>query len=412
MSGLQAPARSNAGLLAQLRAMGRETNVLLAGMVLGSTATFMVVPLLALYLHQVVRLPTVQIGVLLTVLLLAQQGLPPVAGVAADRWGSRRLLSISIAARALACLGFAVSATLPELAASAVLMGVGTAASRPTVKALLVETSGESRMEAFALRSAAANVGAVAGPLIGGLFFRQFRLLFLVVLVLYVAYWATVMLWVPARPARPAGAAAAPVRGAAAMLRDRPLVLFTLVSAGFWFLYSQFTFTVPIYAQDRFGLGGAMPVLYSLNAAIVIVLQYTVLVRSSRRLEPWRLLAVGSALLAAAFGMLALLAGLVALAAFTVLFSLGELLVVPLLDTVGAALAPPERVSGYLGFVSLGWALGGALAGPVAGTAYAAAKASGGMWWFWLGDAMVAMLTAGGYLLIRARRDVRGRVAL
>jgi MFS transporter, DHA1 family, multidrug resistance protein len=390
--------------------MGRETNVLLVGMVLGSTATFMVMPLLALYLHEVAGVRTVQIGVLLTVLLLTQQGLPPVAGVAADRWGSRRLLTISIAARAMACIGFAVAATLPQLAVAAILMGVGSAASRPTVKALLVEVSGEPSMEAFALRTAAANAGAVVGPLIGGLFFRQFRALFLVVLALYLAYWAMVMLWVPAPAARSGATVPAPIRSAGAMLRDQVLVLFTLVSGGFWFLYTQFTFTVPIFAQDRFGLGGAMPVMYSLNAVIVIVLQYTVLVRASRWVEPWRLLALGTALLAAACAALALLNGLVAVVLFTLVFSLGELLVVPLLDTVAAALAPPGRVGGYLGFVALSWALGGTLAGPVAGAAYGVAKASGGLWWFWLGNAAVAALTAVGYLLIRARGDVEGRV--
>jgi len=41
-------------------------------------------------------------------------------------------------------------------------------------------------------------------------------------------------------------------------------------------------------------------------------------------------------------------------------------------------------------------------AGPVAGTAYGVAKAGGGFWWFWLGDAAVAALTALGYAVLRA----------
>jgi DHA1 family multidrug resistance protein-like MFS transporter len=394
--------------VAGIGALSRETVVLLAGMALGSTATFMVTPLLALYLHEVVRLPTLQIGALLTLLLLTQQGLPAVAGVAADRWGAKRLLTLSIAVRALGCLGFATGATLPVLAVSSALMGVGGAASTPTLKALLVEVAGESRVEAFALRSAAANAGAVVGPLVGGLFFHQFRALFLVVLALYVGLWATVMRWVPAGEPVPAAPVAA--RSARAMLSDRLLVLFTLVSAGFWFLYSQFTFTVPIFAHDRYGLGAAVPVMYSVNAVIVIFLQYAVLVRSARWLDSWRLLAVGSALLAAAFAVLAFGTGIVALAVFTVVFSLGELLVVPLLDTIAARLAPRDQVGGYLGFVSLSWALGGLLAGAPAGMAYAAARTSGELRWFWLGNVAVALLTGLGYLLVRARDDMARRL--
>jgi DHA1 family multidrug resistance protein-like MFS transporter len=397
------PRRAN--LASALAHLNRETLVLLAGMTLGSTATFMVMPLLALYLHVVVRLPTTQIGVLLAVVLVTQQGLPVVAGVAADRWGSRRLLSISIVARVLGCAAFAVGTGLPLLAAAAALVGIGGAASRPTVKALLVDVAGGSRVEAFALRGAAANAGAVVGPLVGGLFFRQFRALFLVVLALYLVYWAMVMLWVPARSPGGTGAVT-PARTLRQLVGDPVLVTFTVVSAGFWFLYTQFTFTFPIYAQERFGLAAIVPVLFSVNAVIVILLQYPVLAHLGARIEPWRLLVAGSLVLGASFILLASVGGIAALVLFTIAFSLGELVVVPLQDSITSDLAPASALSGYLGFVSLSGTLGGLLGGPLAGVGYSLAKAHGAYTWFWLANGAIGVLTAAGYLYARSRRTI------
>ena len=42
-------------------------------------------------------------------------------------------------------------------------------------------------------------------------------------------------------------------------MHDRALFGLTVVSAGFWFLYTQFTFTFPLYAADRFRVTEWLP---------------------------------------------------------------------------------------------------------------------------------------------------------
>src|SRR5438067_214951 len=73
------------------------------------------------------------------------------------------------------------------------------------------------------------------------------------------------------------------------------------------------------------------------------------------------------AVAAAAFAVLAGLPSRGALVVFKVVFTLGELMVVPTLDTLASLLAPAASMAAYLGVASLGWALSGVAGNGVPG---------------------------------------------
>src|SRR5689334_21774630 len=158
-------------------AMGREAQAMLIGIVIITIGSFMVVPLLALYLQALGESPG-RIRVVLTVLIVTTQRHPVLTGMLSERWGARSLLIIGIDSRCLGYLGFAMGHGFTVYIVSALLVGVGGAAFTPAAKAVLAQTSGPLRVEAFALRSGAVNAGAAVGPAIGGLFFMQFQKVF------------------------------------------------------------------------------------------------------------------------------------------------------------------------------------------------------------------------------------------
>ena len=390
-----------------LGAVGPEARLLLGGVLLVSVGNFMVAPLLALYLHVGLHEDAASIGLVLTVLIAAQQGLPPLTGILADRFGLRKLVVAGLVARSLGYAGFAVGGPLPFLLLWAALSGAGGAAFTPSAKALVALAAHPRRLEAFALRSVAVNAGAAVGPLVGGLFFGHFRIVCFAAVATYTLFLTALLHRVPA------DSAGAPSKGRAtrgrvrAAIQDPARLGLTAASVGFWFLYTQFTFTVPLYAADRFGITGFTGVLFALNAILVLLLQYAAVARAAPRLGSWRTLALGALGVGVGFAALAGIPATASLLVFTVIFSLGELLVVPTLDNLASLLAPPQALASYLGIASAGWAIGGVIGNLLGGALYALAHEADAYAILWLGDAALGLATALAFLGLGARHVER-----
>jgi DHA1 family multidrug resistance protein-like MFS transporter len=390
-----------------LNAVGPEARLLLGGVLLVSVGNFMVAPLLALYLHVGLHEDAASIGLVLTVLIAAQQGLPPVTGILADRLGLQKMVVAGLVARSLGFAGFAVGGSLPLLLAWAALSGAGGAAFTPSAKALVALAAHPRRLEAFALRSVAVNVGAAVGPLVGGLFFGHFRLVFFAAVAIYTLFLTALLHRVPTENAGAPGTEPVTRGPVLAPIHDSALLGLTAASVGFWFLYTQFTFTVPLYAADRFGITGLIGVLFALNAILVLLLQYAAVARAAPRLGSWRTLALGALGIGVGFAALAGIPAAASLLVFTVIFSVGELLVVPTLDNLASLLAPPQALASYLGVASAGWAIGGSIGNLLGGALYTLAHEASAYWILWLGDAALGLATALAFLWLGARHADR-----
>jgi DHA1 family multidrug resistance protein-like MFS transporter len=377
----------------------RRALVLSGGILTLSVVYFMIVPLLALYLSDEMHSSPRRIGVILSVLAVSNQGLQVFVGVLSDRWSTRTVLSLGVFAVCLGFVGFATVPPFPLQLGCALALGVGTAATSLLGKAMLAEAAGGQRVAAFALRAAAVNVGAAAGPVVGALVFGWFRAALLATAGVYAAFWYTV---VRTAPSQGGGTGENPklLGQLRTLFGNRLLVSLTLTSTGFWYLYTQLTFTFPLYADDRFALAGRVGVLFTVEALIAVVLQYPAITWLGRHGDGWRMLALGCALLAVAFLILATVPAAWALLLFIVVFALGSLLIVPTLDLLAADLSGTTTLAGALGVVSIGWAGGGLLGSVLGGVGYQTAKDTGHFGLFWLSAAAVAAVTGVAFLLL------------
>jgi serine/threonine-protein kinase PknG len=371
----------------------------LLGIVFVNVANFMILPLLALHLQLKLHTPPEQIGIVLATQTITQQVLPVITGVLGDRWGPRRLLVVGIIVRSLGYAGFVFARDLPSLLACALLVGSGGAAFMPSAKAMIVQVESRLRLEALTLRSIAVNVGAIVGPLLGALLFAHFQAALLASALIYLGFLGLLARSVP-RNSKTAGNTTPVVRSMTAMFLDGRLLGLTVCSAGFWFLYTQFIFTFPLYVEDRFRWGALFGVLFAINGAVILVLQYRLVTWLSRRLTSWGTLTVASFVLAGAYACLTLTGATVSLVAFTVLFSIGELLMAPTLDNLASEISSTKTLAGYLGFVSLGWALGAATGNLIGGALYAEARMSGSYSSFWAINVSVAAGSAVAFFLL------------
>lgn len=383
------------------------------GITMLSLVYFMIIPLLALYMSEKLHTGTARIGVVLAVLGLANQGLQVVVGIAADRLGIRPVLTAGIA---VACVGFVLMALGPSYWAqlvAAFALGLGTAATSVLGKALLIQAAGPHRMSALAVRAASVNAGAALGPVIGAALFGVFGLALGVTAVVYAVFWFVLVRPLPVGGAgggpsaeSAASAGRVPHAGADGVLRglfgNGALVGLALASVGYWLLYTQLTFTFPLYANDRFGLSNRVGLFFTLEAVIAIVAQYPIIRWLNAHTDAWRILSLGCLVLCAAFAVLAAVPHEGALVVFIVLFAFGALMMGPTLDLLATRLTGDgPSVAGALGVASLGWATGGLLGNLVGGVGYSAARHARDWSVFWY---VAAAIGAGSALTFAVMR--------
>jgi MFS family permease len=121
----------------------------------------------------------------------------------------------------------------------------------------------------------------------------------------------------------------------------------------------------------------------------------------TRRHDPARVLAFAALLVAAGYGAYAFCATALAYAAATAIWSLGEILTMPVVSSLVAQLSPPDLRGRYQGLLGLSFGAGLALA-PALGGAFLDSLGARALWG---GAALLCVLVGAGHLAAgRARR--------
>lgn len=135
------------------------------------------------------------------------------------------------------------------------------------------------------------------------------------------------------------------------------------------------------------------------DPGIIVVLFGLPLSHLFSRCAPFRALTVSALFLGAGFGLTALADRLVSLPLYTgsiAIWTLGEIIFVPVSATVVAAFSPASRRGTYQGIARASWGLA-ACAGPLAG-GFVLQRWSASLW---IGCAILSVLIACGFVLIR-----------
>lgn len=374
--------------------------LLIFGTALVVMARAMSMPFLAIYLVRRTGLDAATIGLVIGTGALAGTFGGFIGGWLSDACGRSRILLGSILAAAAAFAGLHFAGTLWQMLLANVVIGLAAAFYDPVSKAMISDRlAPERRLRAFSHRYVAINVGFAIGPPLGAyLGLVEDAAAFLVTASVYLLFFLAV--WVVARSdaAAPVGSMAhgagrdAP-RALQAIAGDRRLLLFTVGSTFALAVHGQMSVTFSQYLNAAFSDGVKMFAwLMSINAVTVVVSQPALRQIGEHKgaLTAVVLGALGLSLGAIGFAQSP---GFVWLAASMVVFTWGEVLLVPaeysILDSI-----TPERMRGaYYGAHSLSSA--GNLLGPWLGGL--ALVHWGGAWLFY-SMAAVALLSMGVFL--------------
>jgi MFS family permease len=339
----------------------RTMKVLLTGVLLSHVAFYMVLPILPIYLNLIKGYSIAQIGLILAVSSFSFQGGSVLGGFLSDRFGRRMVISLGAYLRAIGLAGIGLLDIYSLVLMTAIISGIGGGLNAPSTKAAIAALVTEDRQQkttAFALRGVAANIGTF----IAGLFV-YFILGGTSVFVFYVASALFIILGLMSRlllPPKCGGQScdSFPLSDYAEIIKYKAFVIFSLLTVFLWALHVQFSLAVPIRAMEILPEPSIVSIIWTINSAIVILLQGVISKKILIRINPLSGLALGILFIGAGLSTIYWANSFYFLAMSGILFIIGEMMIIPTLDITISKFAGAKMVGMFFGLANFIMGLG------------------------------------------------------
>ncbi|MGH9682067.1 MAG: MFS transporter [Candidatus Acidiferrales bacterium] len=339
---------------------------------------------LAIYLHENLKLSLGQTGALLGFFGFVVWFLPVLGGTLADRFGFRRALLFAYAVMTIGyfLLGSLSASWMEPLRhavdlkwlAGAILFipALGPSVVKPCVAGTTGRASNENvRSMGYSIYYTIVNIGGTLGPLVASLVRQRtgienvFRVSSLSV---FLMFWMTLFFY--HEPTRSGEERVASVKEAIknmfVVLANVRFVTFLLIYSLFWVLFWQEFVSVPLFVRGFVNPNANVDALLSIDALTVICLQIAVSYLT-RKIPTFAALTLGIFVSSIAWIPLALHPSTGTVAATLATVALGEIIQSPRYYEYISRLAPPGQQGLYMGFAFLPIAIGALIAGPLGG---------------------------------------------
>jgi MFS family permease len=366
-----------------LGALPREV-WLLCLVILVNRAGTMVLPFLTLYLTIDRHFSVTTAGLTLTIYGIGSIIVAPLAGRLSDRIGGLRIIKLSLLLSGLILFTFAFANNLVSIMMITGLWAIANEAFRPPSMSLIGEFAGSvQRKAAFSLCRLAINLGMSIGPVIGGLLaLYSFKFLFYVdgATTLFAGLLVSVLPWRSKmqrdRPTRESAVAESrgsklpsvePALRYSSVLRNRRFIYFLVAIFPLELVFFQQMAAMPLFLVRNLHMTEAgYGMLFAVNTLIIIFLEVPLNMAMAN--WPHRLsLALGAFLVGAGFGALVFVNSALGVAATVVIWTFGEMIILPASAAFVSDVAPPAQSGAYMGLYTMGFSLAFALA-PWLGT--------------------------------------------
>ncbi|WP_042478083.1 MDR family MFS transporter [Bacillus ndiopicus] len=344
--------------------------IILFGTIFTRIASFMTMPFLAIYLHNVHAASPMLIGFTVGVAPLFATFGGFIGGYLTDRFGRKIVIIITIFVWGSVFFGFALTTLAAFFVFLNALNGLCRSFFEPATQALMIDfTDNDKKRRLFSVRYTAINIAAVIGPLVGVMISTLASPIipFVITGIMYIVYGLFLVIILNKYEMRQK--LLTNEQNIKSVLHivfsDYKLLLFlaggTLIGLG----YAQFDSTLPQLIQLKLEDGVKLySLLISLNAVVVLILQLPI----SMLTEKVSILT--SLITGIIFFALGLIMFGIANAAWLfivaiVIFTIGEIFTFPMMNAVIEEIAPETQKATYLGASQLK-NIGGFI-GPVLG---------------------------------------------
>jgi predicted MFS family arabinose efflux permease len=328
----------------------------------------MVLPFLTLYLTVDRQLPASTAGLALTIYGIAAIVVAPLAGRLSDRLGSLLIIKLSLFLSGLILFVFSFVTSLSGMLAMTAVWAFANESFRPPSMALVGRLTGPAqRKMAFALNRLAINLGMSIGPVIGGfLAMKSFKSLFYVdgTTAILAGLLIAFMPWRTQQAASGTVTEAdAPEPNYTSVLRDRRFFYFLIAMLPVEMVFFQTLAAMPLFVVRDLQISEAgFGLLLAINTVLIILTE----VALNTAMSNWSnrtMIALGALLVGAGFGGLAFVGGGLGIAITVVVWTVGEMILLPASSAYVSDVAPPAQAGAYMGLYTMGFSVAFAI-GP------------------------------------------------
>ncbi len=323
--------------------------------------------------------------------------LPLLTGAIADRFGYKRVLFFAFVIYSSAFILLPLFDTFTSVFLMYLYLAVGAALFKPVISATIAKTTNETNSSiGFGLFYMMVNLGAFFGPLLT-LLFRADNYDWVFYISAGIISLNFIMLFFYKEPGRVESSAsfASSMKTVFTNIRvalsDAKFLLFLVLVAGFWTMYNQLFYTLPVFivqwvdtssvynffatwlpsVATSYGSNGQLDAEFITNFDALFIICFQILVSSA--IMRWKPLhAMISGFLVCSLGMALTLFsqnGTFTLVAIFI-FAVGEMAGSPKITEYLGRIAPPDKVALYMGCSFLPVFAGNIFAGYISGVVY------------------------------------------
>ncbi len=325
--------------------------------------------------------------------------LPIITGAIADYFGYKKVLLVSYFIMAVAYFLMGVFKSYYSIWMVFLLLAVGAGLFKPVVSATVSKTTKKDNAAlGFGIFYMIVNIGAFIGPLVAG----QFRKLdwFLVFAVssavIIINIFLLLLFYREPNHTKPKGSLADSIRqilkNIITSLTDIKLDIFLIIIVGFWTMYNQLFYMLPVYIDQWVntqtiydglyalspaladflgdGKGGILPEYIMNLDALYIILFQVIISGLVLRLKPLHSIISGFLVCTLGIGLWFVSQNGVYLFFTILIFAVGEMASSPRILEYLGRIAPENKVAMYMGAYYISMAGGNFLAGYISGTVY------------------------------------------
>lgn len=358
----------------QFQAYPLPFQILILGTFIDRVGSALIFPFLSLYVAQRFNVSMTEIGLLFGIWSVSGLVGSMMGGALADKYGRKVIMICGLVFSAISALFMGFVNDMRAFYLVAVFSGVFSDMGGPARQAMVTDLlEGEQRSEGFGLIRVTANLAITIGPAIGGVLAGiSYLLLFIIDACASCITALIVFKAIPeTKPEKaddqPSETIMQTLIGYGRVTKDGLFMAYIGATIIMVLVYTQMYSTLSVYLNRVNGLSAqGFGYLMSMNAAMVVVMQFWIAKRI-KKFPPMSMMMVASALYGIGYTMFAFVDQYVFFMLAMATITLGEMLHIPVAQTLVAYFAPEDMRGRYMAAYGLGWALPNSVAALLAG---------------------------------------------
>ncbi|MDR1274098.1 MAG: MFS transporter [Odoribacteraceae bacterium] len=325
--------------------------------------------------------------------------LPVLTGAIADRYGYKRVLLLAFVIYASAFLLLPLFSSFTAVFLMYLYLAVGAALFKPVISATVAKTTDRRTASiGFGIYYMMVNVGAFFGPVVTLLYKANYRSVFYISAGVILLNMLLLLLYKEPgreerRPPAALGATLAGIfRNMFGIVRDTRFILFLLIVAGFWTMYNQLFFTLPVFISQWVDTGalydffsrhvpfisahyspapGVIDAEFVTNFdAFYIILLQVVVSALVMRTRPLKSMITGFLVCSIGMSLTLFSQNVIFTLVAILVFAVGEMAGSPKITEYIGGIAPAGKKALYMGYSFIPVFLGNVFAGLISGFVY------------------------------------------